>query len=114
MEEEGIFYFFKHDKGGHTLIMADANLACPKLERDTAIYERIENSVSVEGRVTSWEKNQEVCPGKYTLWDHSFQLPGQHLEASATLQESVTAGSVSHPFLSGANSKLEMYDYPGG
>ena len=27
-------------------------------------------------RILAWEKIQELRPGKVTLWDHSFELPG--------------------------------------
>jgi hypothetical protein len=27
-------------------------------------------------RILAWEKVQELRPGKLTLWDHAFELPG--------------------------------------
>ena len=31
-------------------------------------------------RAAAWEKTQELRPGKVTLWDHAFELPGGQLE----------------------------------
>ncbi|MEX2118232.1 MAG: type VI secretion system tip protein TssI/VgrG, partial [Pirellulales bacterium] len=64
-------------------------------------------------RVFHWEKVQELRSGKYTLWDHSFELPDQHLEAENTIQDSVSVGQVSHKLKVGGNDQLEIYDYPG-
>src|SRR5262249_52756211 len=64
-------------------------------------------------RVHEWEKVQELRSGKYTLWDHCFELPHKHLEASATIQESVAVGAVAHKLKIGGNDQLELYDFPG-
>ena len=62
----------------------------------------------------AWEKSQEIRSGKYTLWDHCFELPGKNLEAVKSTLDSVQAGTVSHKLKVAGNDKLELYDYPGG
>ena len=52
--------------------------------------------------------------GKYTLWDHCFELTGRNLEATRPTQESVAVGQVTHKLNNGSNGQLEVYDYPGG
>jgi type VI secretion system secreted protein VgrG len=64
--------------------------------------------------VFSWEKSQELRSGKVTLWDHSFELPGKHLEATKTIVDSLQVGAVSHKVKTGGNEKLELFDFPGG
>ena len=44
-------------------------------------YEEATGGVRDEARVWHWEKIQDLRSGKYTLWDHCFELPGKHLEA---------------------------------
>jgi type VI secretion system secreted protein VgrG len=113
MEEEGIYYFFKHADGSHQMVVTDN--ASPSVPgQANVIYEELFHGVAPEMRVRSWEKTQELRSGEYTLWDHCFELPGKHLEASQKTIESVTAGKVTHKLNVGGNDQLEIYDYPGG
>ncbi|HMH45200.1 MAG TPA: type VI secretion system tip protein TssI/VgrG [Pyrinomonadaceae bacterium] len=116
MEEEGIFYFFKHSADGHQMIVANTPQSHPEFETDSekkVIYEALTGGRRDETRVTAWEKTQELRSGKYTLWDHSFELPHKHLEAEVAIVDSVQAGEVTHKLKVGDNSKLELYDFPG-
>ncbi len=114
MEEEGIFYFFKHSDGGHQMVVANSSSSHSDLPNgSTIIYEDIEGGGRDEDRIYDWEKAQEWRSGKYTLWDHSFELPHKHLEAEANILDSVQAGKVSHKLKVANNDKLEIYDYPG-
>ena len=113
MEEEGIYYFFKHADGSHQLVVTDT--ASPTVPgQANVIYEEVSRGVVPDMRVRSWEKTQELRSGEYTLWDHCFELPGKHLEASQKTMDSVAAGKVTHKLNVGGNDQLEIYDYPGG
>lgn len=115
MEEEGIYYFFKHSAGGHTMVVA--NLPGSHVDvpgEPSAIYEEIRGGNRVEDRISAWEKVQELRSGKLTLWDHCFELPHKHLDASKSIQDSVAVGSVTHKLKVANNDKLEIYDFPGG
>src|SRR5215471_6200579 len=114
MEDEGIYYFFKHTSSGHTLVLANTPQSHPRLSPETVIYDELTGGNRPEERIFVWKRSQELRPGKTTLWDHCFELPGQHLEAEKTIIETVQAGTVSHKFKTGANDKLELYDFPGG
>jgi type VI secretion system secreted protein VgrG len=114
MEEEGIYYFFKHTADGHKMVVANTPQSHPDLPPgSTIIYEEVEGGVREEDRIHAWEKTQELRSGKYTLWDHSFELPHKHLEAEQTIQESVPVGKVAHKLKLPANAPLELYDFPG-
>jgi type VI secretion system secreted protein VgrG len=114
MEEEGIFYFFKHSDGNHQLIVANSPSSHPDVPiASEIVYETMEGGFRDASRIHSWVKTQELRSGKYTLWDHSFELPHKHLEASKTTQESVTVGTVSHKLNEANNQTLEIYDFPG-
>jgi len=100
MEQSGIFYFFKHEEGRHTLVLADsptAHSACPG--QSSARY------VSVSGGpqkdvITGWELEQELHPGKYSHQHFNFKTPRTNLRASEPTVYDV-----------GGNSKYEIYDY---
>ena len=51
--------------------------------------------------------------GKYTLWDHHFELPHKHLEANKPIQDALPVGEVTHKLKVGGNDKFEIYDWPG-
>jgi type VI secretion system secreted protein VgrG len=115
MEEEGIYYFFKHTADGHEMVVANTPQSHPELSaQGPIIYEELTGGLRDEERVTAWEKVQELRSGKYTLWDHCFELPHKHLEADKQILDGIQAGKASHKLKVGGNEKLEIYDYPGG
>ena len=114
MEEEGIYYFFKHANGSHQMVVTDVPDQHPSIPgQSSVIYEQVSGGVQ-EMRVTTWEKTQELRSGEYTLWDHCFELPDNHIEAKEKTIDSVTVGEVTHKLSVGGNNELEIYDYPGG
>jgi type VI secretion system secreted protein VgrG len=115
MEDEGIFFFFKHTTSAHKLVIADTRQAhsdVPGLT--TARYQMMEGGPRKADHIYQWRKTQGVRASKYALWDHSFQQPNQNLEAKENIQESVQVGTVSHKLKDQVNSPLEIYDFPGG
>ncbi len=114
MEEEGIYYFFKHTSSGHQLVLANTPQSHPAVDYPSAIkYEEIGGGVRPDERISGWVKSQEIRTAKQTLRDHCFELPGDNLEAAEPITESVQVGTVSHKFKTGANTSLENYDFPG-
>ena len=82
MEEEGIYYFFKHSEGSHQMVVTDLAQRHPSVpEQSEVLYEELSGAERNDMRITAWEKSQELRSGEYTLWDHCFELPGKHLEA---------------------------------
>jgi type VI secretion system secreted protein VgrG len=116
MEEEGIYYFFKHTSSGHQMVVAntpDSHTKFDEASQKTIIYEEVFGGNREENRIISWEKTQELRSGKVTLWDHCFELPHKHLEAEEKTLEQVEVGTVSHHLKVGQNDRLEIYEYPG-
>ncbi len=99
MEEEGIFYFFEHEKDKHTLILANnANEFKPCPLQDMVSYKTLMGQERDEDVITDFTMSREVRPGQYTIRDFNFEKPGLDLTSN----------------LSGkGESKLEIYDYPG-
>ena len=103
MEQYGLFYFFEHTDGAHTLIVGDAPGACPACSPEGVRYESAVGAVVLhDDVVTTFTKVQEIRPGKYALSDYNFTTPSVKL--------GVNVDSV-YPPLGGA--RLEIYDYPG-
>jgi type VI secretion system secreted protein VgrG len=114
MEEEGIYYYFAHDNGNHKLVVANTPGGHEDMPPSaTVTYKNTEGPPEGEFVIYDWEKVQEVRSGKYTLWDHCFELPHKHLEASKSIQPDVAAGGVTHKLQVGGNGQLEIRDWPG-
>jgi type VI secretion system secreted protein VgrG len=114
MEEEGIYYFFKHTSGAHKLVLANSPQSHPELVGGAdVIYEVEEGGVREEERIASWRKAQRWGSGKYTLWDHHFELPHKKLDAEQIVMDTVQAGKISHKLKLSGNEDLEIYENPG-
>ena len=114
MEEEGIFYFFEHADGKHTMVVADDASAIENLAGESEIpYEELAGGTRDENRIWAWERAQEARSTKVVLWDHSFELPHKHLEAEEPILDSVPAGKETHKLKVKGSDKWELYDWPG-
>lgn len=104
MEQYGIFYFFEHEEGKHTLVMADSNSAFQAFDGASGSVrcDLLSGGRDEEDQVTSWQARQELRTGKYTLTDYNFETPSTSL-----LSDEATVVSV------GNNSSYELFDYPG-
>lgn len=104
MEEEGIFYYFEHQDGSHKMIIGNT----PASHRPCPSRSSLPFSLDVGSEeewiasVLSWNIAHQLRTGKYTLWDHNFELPDSKLEADQMSRFNI-----------GGNQSLEHYDYPG-
>ncbi|MGF1581036.1 MAG: type VI secretion system Vgr family protein [Gemmataceae bacterium] len=114
MEEEGIYYYFKHTEGGHQMIVADTPGGHADLPAGSTITLReLPKGTLEEDIIYDWKKRQGITSGKYTLWDYRFEMPQKHLEAEAKIQPDTQIGQASHKLQVADNSQLEIYDWPG-
>ena len=102
MEQEGIYYYFKHEKDKHVLVLADDYGDHEKFKG----YERVLYPLDVHDRHKRdhlYELNLQVShqPGAYALRDFDFKAPGKELLAKL-------ANPKDH-----ALAQFEIYDYPG-
>jgi type VI secretion system secreted protein VgrG len=103
MEQNGIFYFFQHAMGKHTMVIADSSSIhepCPGQE--SAGYNLVGGGLDADDVVNSWNIEQELRTGKYTLTDYNFKTPSASLLASEPTIVSV-----------GGNAGFEIFDHPG-
>ena len=100
MEEEGIFYFFEHDNGKHTLVLTDDKSSykpCPE-----NLIPVNPGSSGSDASIKSWDHRYQFCSGKWSFTDYNFQMPTNNLAAD-------TQTIVDLPDI----KKFEVYDYPG-
>jgi type VI secretion system secreted protein VgrG len=118
MEEEGIFYFFKHEQSSHKMILGNASTAFSDLPGGNEIefneFTGLRDKRLHEDRIVRWQKSQDLRTGAYRAWDYCFEEPTKNFEATVQIISSVDAGTISHSFQVGNNSQWEIYDFPGG
>jgi type VI secretion system secreted protein VgrG len=102
MEEYGIFYFFKHQQGNHTLVLADSPTAHSSCPGQSSVRYVTVSGGPQEDVITGWQIEQELRTGKYSHTDYNFQTPSTSLKASEPTVYEV-----------GGNSKFEIYHYSG-
>jgi len=103
MEQFGIFYFFEHSQGKHTMVIADSSSVhqpCPNHEK--AGFNLTAGGLDADDVVTSWTTRQELKSGKCTLADYNFKTPNANLVAGDPTVYEI-----------GNNSNFELFDYPG-
>jgi type VI secretion system secreted protein VgrG len=114
MEEEGIFYFFKHAKDKLEMVVGNSARVHPDVDGVKKVHWNVEEGKHREMRhIHEWVKRQEMRSGKYALWDHSFQRPDDNFESKKNTLGSVAVGKVTHKLETGGNEKFEIYDFPG-
>jgi type VI secretion system secreted protein VgrG len=112
MEEEGIYYYFKHSADGHQMIVSD-KAAFPELQPGELIFQQTEGTHVEEERISRWQKQQHLRSYKVTLRDYHFEMPQNNLEARQEIQNDVRVGKITHKLKIGDSDNLEMYDWPG-
>jgi type VI secretion system secreted protein VgrG len=114
MEEEGIFYFFRHVRDSHKLVISDTNTSHHDMPGQSSLtYDEVAGGLREEARVSSWMKTQELGPGRVSLRDYFFETPSTDLSVRQDIKSPVMVGKVSHKLNVGGNADFEIYDYPG-
>jgi type VI secretion system secreted protein VgrG len=105
MEEEGIYYYFEHKDGSHKMVIANtpqSHQNCPS-KSDIPYFLDVTRKDDFLSSIDLWRVEHLLKTGKYTLWDHHFEIPNNHLE-----------GTRNSNFSAGGSHELEFYDFPGG
>jgi type VI secretion system secreted protein VgrG len=103
LEQEGIYYYFKHADGKHTLVLSDspqAHEANPNYS--TVEYHQPNEQMPMDEYIDTWSVERQIVSGAYAATDFNFETPRTDL---ARKQAKATGG---------ANGDLEIFEYPGG
>jgi type VI secretion system secreted protein VgrG len=105
MEHEGIYYYFKHANGSHTLCLADAvsvHPACPVTSSIPFYAPDTTYSDESKDHFSQWLVTNAVDPGIFVTDEYDFKKP----KADLSLNKNKTRGH--------GNASYEIYDFPGG
>jgi type VI secretion system secreted protein VgrG len=102
MEHNGIYYFFEHQEGKHTLVLADGlSSHQPVGEGKIPYLPAVDKDHRDFQLLYDWSAERRFRAGKFSLNDYDFKQPGKDLKADAKGKESY------------ARSDYEVYDPPG-
>jgi len=106
MEQEGITYFFEHEDGKHTLVLADSSSAHQPFENyDTVPYHPHTQGGRDQEAVIDWVVEKQVQPTTYILNDFNFENPKQAAQQGLVVNSTI---SRQHE-----HADFKIYDYPG-
>ena len=103
LEQEGIYYYFRHTDGHNTLVLTDSTskqTANPGYEHlpfvapDRLVRPELEH-------ISRWDFRREIQPGVYVHDDYDLERPSVELKTRKVLARTY------------APSDYEVYDYPG-
>jgi type VI secretion system secreted protein VgrG len=103
MEEEGIYYYFRHTDGHHTMVLTDSSakhVTAPGYATLKFIAPERHVRPDIE-HISSWEFGREVQPRVYVHDDYDHERPSVPLSTHKALPRTFSP------------SKYEIFDYPG-
>ena len=102
MEQEGIYYFFRHEQDRHVLVLADAYGAHATVPGYTSVpYYPKDEQQRERDHMHNWDLEQQIQPGSLELNDYDFQSTSASIDVRSAMPRPHTAGD------------YPLYDYPG-
>jgi len=104
MEQFGIFYFFQHEDGKHTMVIGDSSSAYADCwpGHSSFGFNLAAGGLDDEDVVDAFGTEQTLKSGLCTLGDYNFQTPSTSL-----VNQDPTIYAIA------GNSQFELFDYPG-
>lgn len=104
LEEEGIYYFFKHENDKHTLHLVDSANAHSTVSNYAEVPFFPPENLERRNRdhIFAWSFKRLIQPGTYTVNDFDFEKPKASLIEKTSRPTGDDYGT------------YEQYDYPGG
>ena len=102
MEQEGIYYYFKHENGKHSIVLCESIGSHLTFEGYEELpYRPRAAGATDEDRIWNWTVHREIQSGSYSINDFDFESPRKSLLGNHF---------VDREYLGSAG---ELYDYPG-
>lgn len=102
LQQEGAYYYFKHEAGKHTVVIVNAPSAHePSAHQSKFLYRGPVDAEQDSETISRWSAHKEIQSGQVVLRDYDFVKPELSLQAKTSASRT------------GASKLLEIYDYPG-
>ncbi len=106
MEQEGMHFFFRHQNGKHTLIIADslkAHVAADHYD-EVPFREPEASHARVDEGIREWSHGAEIQPTRFIQRDFNFEKPRADMQADA---------GPARPLKHQHQAAFDIFDYPG-
>jgi type VI secretion system secreted protein VgrG len=102
MEQEGIYYFFRHEKDRHMLVLADAYSAHqPVTGYESVPFYPPDGQHRERDHINTWQLDQAIQSGSLELNDYDFERPSARIDVRSTTPRTHAAAD------------FPLFDYPG-
>ncbi len=103
LEQEGIYYYFRHIDGRHTLVLTDSvSTHSTFAGYESIVFNPQDRAPRQEHeRISEWNLQREIQPGRYVIDNFDFKKPSVELQVKHQV-------SRKHEL-----ADYEVYDYPG-
>lgn len=102
LEEEGIYFFFVHDRDSHTLVLGDARSSSQPIAGEKRVVFREPSRMAAGAEyIDAFSGQLEVRPDSVALRDFNYLTPEADLTVGCNAKQEGGAGG------------LEIYEYPG-
>ncbi|QDU59644.1 Phage-related baseplate assembly protein [Planctomycetes bacterium Pan216] len=97
MEEQGIYYLFRHTRDKHELVLSDKSIHAGEIHGQPSVaYARDQRLVRSEWTINRFRKRQALRSASVTVRDYHFQRPDDSLESRHTSNSTVAVGKQRH------------------
>jgi type VI secretion system secreted protein VgrG len=101
LEEQGIFYYFRHEDGKHVMVLSDQASAYV-VARHAEVSFHGKAFQEYDDDLTAWEHHYEFRSGRVSLNDFNFETPQRPVNGMQRTRLRLPQ-----------MDKFELYDYPG-
>ena len=102
LEDAGVFYFFEHEDGKHTLVLADNSAAFKECPGAATVDVGTSHNWLQQNTILSCTLEEAVIAGQCAVDDFGFETPSTDLMGSADSKKARDG------------SKRRLYEYPSG
>ncbi|QDU61473.1 Phage-related baseplate assembly protein [Planctomycetes bacterium Pan216] len=113
LEEEGLYFYFRHTESAHQLVIADTSTQSATLPGLNPLpFRATQGESSIDPSVSEWEIVQDVATGRVSIADTAYGLTQRDVLASRVPERQIRVGTEDRPVLTW-NDDIEATQYPG-
>ena len=112
-EQEGLYYYFTHTEGNHTLIIVDDNSAHEPIQGNSTIpyHSAVTPGTPDKNYIDEWQQTDRLATKKISVNDHSYQLANRKLDHNMSTHELGGITTEHYDFYTGFATKDDAATY---
>ena len=112
-EQEGLYYYFTHTDGNHTLIIVDDNSAHPPIQGNPTIpyHSAVTPGTPDKNYIDIWQQSDRLATKSINVNDHSYKLANRKLDHKSSTHELGGINTEHYDFYTGFSTKEDASSY---